>query len=96
MVGHETPNKYRNSVPGDFFSQQSKILTTVRFFIKHVHRPNTTLRDVMRMSGDYYARQTSHYLMLRDDLMIVNKNLMYVPGNFTGNLKSNSSINPSG
>jgi hypothetical protein len=46
-----------------------------------VHRPNTTLRDVMRMSGDHYARQTSHYLMLRDDLMVVTKNLVYVPRN---------------
>jgi hypothetical protein len=66
-------------VPGDFFSQHSKILTMVRFFMKHVHRPNITLRDVVRISGDHYARQTSHYLMLQDDLMIVNKNLVYVP-----------------
>ncbi|MFH1113523.1 MAG: hypothetical protein V1792_06345 [Pseudomonadota bacterium] len=56
MVGHETPNKYRDPAPGDFFSQHCKILTTVRFFMKHVHRPNTTLRDVMRITGNHYAR----------------------------------------
>ncbi|MEW6139352.1 MAG: hypothetical protein AB1733_14055 [Thermodesulfobacteriota bacterium] len=81
MVGHETPNKYRNSVPVDFFSQHSKILTTVRFFMKHVHRPNTTLRCMVLIAGDHYARQTSHYLLLQDDLMIVNKNLVYVTRN---------------
>jgi len=74
MVGHETPDKHRDPVPGDLFSQHSKILTTVRFFMKHVHRPNATLRDVMRITGDHYARQTSHYGMLQENLMIVNKN----------------------
>jgi hypothetical protein len=49
--------------------------------MKHVHRPNTTLRDVVRITGDADERQTSHYLMLQDDLMIVNKNLVYVPRN---------------
>jgi hypothetical protein len=81
MGGHETPSKYRNPVPGDFFSRHCKILTTVRFFMKHVHRPNTTLRDVIRMSGDHYARQTNHYLMWRGDFMIVNKNRVYVTRN---------------
>ena len=80
MVGHETPSKYRNPVPGDFFSRHSKILTTVRFFMKHVHRPNTTLGDVVRISGDHYARQTSHCVMLQEDVTIVNKKRMYVPG----------------
>jgi hypothetical protein len=46
MVGHETPDKYRDPVPGGFFPQHSKILTTIRFFMKDVHGPNTTLRDV--------------------------------------------------
>ncbi|MFH1113809.1 MAG: hypothetical protein V1792_07800 [Pseudomonadota bacterium] len=36
---------------------------------------------MVRMAGDHDARQTSHYLMLQDDLMIVNKNKMYVSGN---------------
>ena len=73
MVGHATPDKYSDSVPGDFFFQHSKILTTVRFFMKHVYRPNTALRDVMRITGDYYARQTRHCGTLQENLTIVNK-----------------------
>jgi hypothetical protein len=65
MGGHETPSKHRNSVPGDFFAQHCKILTTVRFFMKHVHGPNTTLRAMMRMSGDHYSRHTRLYVMWR-------------------------------
>ncbi|MEW6137841.1 MAG: hypothetical protein AB1733_06350 [Thermodesulfobacteriota bacterium] len=49
--------------------------------MKHVHSQNTTLCDVTRMSGDHYARQTSHYLVLRDGLIIFNKNLLYVTRN---------------
>ncbi len=42
--------------------------------MKHVHRPNVTLREVMRITGYHCARQTSHGARLQEKLMIVNKN----------------------
>ncbi|MFH0823910.1 MAG: hypothetical protein V2B18_14260 [Pseudomonadota bacterium] len=47
-------------VPGDFFFRHSKILPTVRFFMKHVHRARTTLHDMMWIAGNHNAGQTSH------------------------------------
>jgi hypothetical protein len=46
--------------------------------MKHVHRQVTTLREVVQISGDHSARQTSHCVMLREDLMIVYKKGVYV------------------
>ncbi|MFH1116044.1 MAG: hypothetical protein V1792_19190, partial [Pseudomonadota bacterium] len=66
------------SVPGDFVSQQSKILPTVRIFMKHVHLARTTLRAMVRKAGDHDARQTSRCVMLQENRMVVAKNLVYV------------------
>ena len=79
MVGHETPDKYRDHVPRGLFPQHSKILTTIRFFMKDAHGPNTTLRDVMRITGYHYARQTSHGRMAARKLHECQEKLLYVP-----------------
>jgi len=47
--------------------------------MKHGHRPNATLRDVLWITGDHYARQTRHRGMLQEKLMIVNNNWCMSP-----------------
>jgi hypothetical protein len=64
MIGHETPHENAHTVSRNFLPEHPEILTAIPLRMKHVHRANTMLRDMVRIAGEYDARQTSHRAML--------------------------------
>ena len=60
MIGHRTPHENAHTVSRNFFAQHPEMLTAIPLRMKHVHRANTTLRDMVRIAGDYDARQAGY------------------------------------
>jgi hypothetical protein len=79
MIGHQTPRENGYPVPRDFFAEHLEILLAILLGIKHLHGANTTLCNVMRISGDYDARQTSHRKTLLESNPRVNSKLVLCP-----------------
>lgn len=60
-----SPRKpHEHSMPGDFVTEHLKILPAIHSGMKHVHRANNGLCDMVWIAGRHHARKTGYGAIL--------------------------------